>query len=111
MTEKLDADFEFKANDISKIVISCIKEALEEQDDKYPFIPEITTLTILIGKNGILDSHALVSAIVNIEESLDEEYGILITLADEKAMSQERSPFMTVNALIEYITTLINEQK
>ena len=35
-----------------------------------------------------------------------EELGIAVTLADERAMSQTRSPFRTVQSLTDYIMTL-----
>ena len=33
-----------------------------------------------------------------------------ITIADEKAMSQERSPFRTIGTLVDYIDMLINDK-
>lgn len=65
--------------------------------------------TVLFGRNGKLDSLGLVNLIVDIEQRVDIEMGIEITLADERAMSQESSPFKTIGSLADYILTLINE--
>ena len=65
--------------------------------------------TVLFGKNGKLDSLDLVNLLVAIEQSIEDEYDITITIADEKAMSQERSPFRTIGTLADYIDTLISD--
>ena len=57
----------------------------------------------LYGRQGVLDSLGLVSLLAGIELALEEECGIQITLADERAFSQARSPFRTVASLAEYI--------
>jgi len=57
----------------------------------------------LYGRGGSLDSLGLVSLLASIELALEEEFGMQITLADERAFSQARSPFRTVASLAEYI--------
>ncbi len=63
--------------------------------------------TVLFGPNATIDSMALVSFIVAVEEQLLDEFGISATLADEKAMSMERSPFRTLGTLIDYVKTVV----
>ena len=65
--------------------------------------------TVLFGEGGQLDSLGLVSLIVATERQVEETCGKTIALADEKAMSQNRSPFRTVGTLAEYIGTLLDE--
>ena len=48
--------------------------------------------SVIYGDNSQLDSLALVSLIVAVEQNIEDEFGISITLADERAMSQENSP-------------------
>ena len=62
--------------------------------------------TVLLGKASHFDSLGLVNYIVDVEQALDEELGVAVTLADERAMSQTRSPFRTVQSLADYIMTL-----
>ncbi|MBI5116009.1 acyl carrier protein [Candidatus Poribacteria bacterium] len=66
---------------------------------------------VLFGKSGRLDSLGLVNFIVLIEEKIEEEYGMAIVIADEKAMSQKRSPFKTIGRLAEYVSQLLEENK
>jgi acyl carrier protein len=64
--------------------------------------------TRLLGKRSFLDSLGLVSLIVDIEQKLNENRGYEVTIADERAMSQERSPFLTVGTLADYVLKLVN---
>jgi acyl carrier protein len=55
----------------------------------------------LFGSGG-LDSLGLVSLLIDIEEAL-EERGFEVNLSDAKAMSDTRSPFRNVPALVAHI--------
>jgi len=66
--------------------------------------------TVLFGKLGKLDSLGLVNLIVMIEQNIEDEFDIAVTLADEKSMSQKHSPFRTVGHLADYIETLLDEE-
>jgi acyl carrier protein len=59
--------------------------------------------TRLIGPAAVLDSMGLVSAILDIEQRLADDYDIVLALADERAMSQKNSPFRSVQTLTEYV--------
>ena len=65
--------------------------------------------TVIFGIDSALDSIGLVNFIIIIEQKIEEETGRFITIADERAMSMENSPFKTVGTLKEYIELLINE--
>jgi acyl carrier protein len=103
---------EFMSADFDN-VLSIIMENLRER------VPESTSdgggdfsrETILLGGSGILDSLGLVSLIISVEQGIEDALGISISLADEKAMSQSRSPYRTVGSLAEYATRLIMEEK
>ena len=66
--------------------------------------------TKLFGNDGILDSMGLVNLVVSLEERIQEEYDVAITLADESAMSLSKSPFLTVASLAYYIEKLLREE-
>lgn len=55
---------------------------------------------------GGLDSLALVSFITDLEQTLNDELGLELILADERAMSSKNSPFKNVESLTQYILTL-----
>jgi len=67
--------------------------------------------TILFGRDGLLDSIGLVSFILDVEENLRARFGISITLADERAMSQNRSPFRSVSSLVDYAVQVAAERR
>ena len=66
--------------------------------------------TILSGQSGKLDSLGLVNLIVATEQKIEEEYGITITLANERAISQNNGPFKTIGTLADYIALLLKEK-
>ena len=66
--------------------------------------------TRLFGKDGLLDSLGLVNLLMDIEQEVNERTGLCIALADDRAMSQSRSPFRTIGTLADYIGSLTNEQ-
>ena len=67
--------------------------------------------TKLFGPKGVLKSIELVALIVDLEEKIAEEYGHFLILADERAMSQKKSPFRSVSSLAQYICMLMDEMK
>lgn len=57
----------------------------------------------LYGNEGVLDSMALVNLIADLEDAVMDQTGVAITLADEKAMSARKSPFLTVGSLTQAV--------
>ena len=99
-------------NELKKIVISSLHDILSEQDEKGGIpIKDFSESTHLIGPRSFLDSLTLVSVIVDIEQKVNDEYRVSISVADERAMSQDKSPFRTIGTLAEYVQLLIKEQK
>lgn len=88
-----------------------IFESIDEFNDQYEgtYKLEKKNDTILYGQKGKLDSLGLVNFIMITEQQIEDEFGISITIADEKAMSQKTSPFKSVETLSQYISTLIKE--
>jgi hypothetical protein len=65
------------------------------------FVPEPDTP--LLGGRAVLTSLELVSFIVEVETRLTEDFGLKISLTDDRAFSQERSPFRRPSELVQYI--------
>jgi hypothetical protein len=65
--------------------------------------------TQLFGCSGTFDSIGIVTFIVMLEQNIASKYGHVITLADEKALSRQRSPFLTVESLTEYLFEKLND--
>ena len=93
-------------NDVSALVLGILREALGSKSRAI----ELSQDTPLIGQNSVLDSLGLVTLIVDLEQRMDEEFGICVTLADDRAMSQRNSPFRSVASLTDYILMLTQER-
>ena len=61
----------------------------------------------LYSDDGALDSLALVTLLSTVEQFVDDELGVLVSLTDEKALSQARSPFRTIGSLADFATGLV----
>ena len=87
--------------------------AVEEINSQLPAERQLdrSMETTLFGNNGQLDSLGLVNLVVIIEQNIEDEFDRSITIADEKAMSQKRSPFRTIRTLVDYIDMLLNGDK
>jgi D-alanine--poly(phosphoribitol) ligase subunit 2 len=92
---------------LTKLVLDLLKTHFEENGDHVDLSE--SEKTKLFGGDGILDSLGLVSFIVTVEEALQDELGITLVLADEKAMSRRTSPFAKVSYLVDYIFEVIQE--
>jgi hypothetical protein len=67
--------------------------------------------TTLFGHGSGLDSFELVGLILSIESKVTEHFGVAVTLADERAMSERNSPFRSVSTMANYIVRLVEESK
>jgi acyl carrier protein len=94
-------------SEITELIFSALRDLYEEL--KLPGLAAPTAETRLIGSAAVLDSMALVSLIADLEGRISVQYGRDIVLADERAMSQLRSPFRTVDSLAAHIEGLLAE--
>jgi len=60
---------------------------------------------VIFGKGGKLDSLGLVNFVMAVEEQL-MQCGWKVTLTDDRAMSQSRSPFRSIRALAGFIAEI-----
>lgn len=63
----------------------------------------------LFGQSGKLDSLGLVNFIILVEEEISLLSGSSVSLANEKAMSKNNSPFSTINRLQDFIIELLDD--
>ena len=64
-----------------------------------------------MGRGSVLDSLGIVNFLISIEQELEDEFDLTITIADEKAMSKKNSPFKTIASLANYIEELLDKEK
>lgn len=94
--------------DVLKIIYETIDEInLDLEDDEKI---EKSEDALIFSDGSSLDSLGLVNLVTIIEQKIEEETGDFISIADEKAMSTEVSPFRSVKNLKEYIESLLNER-
>jgi len=93
---------------ITHTIFKAVNEINKRLSKKQQLIKSIST--ILSGSDDKLDSLGLVNLIVAIEQNIEDEFEVSITIADERAMSQKHSPFKTVGSLADYIEMLLNEE-
>jgi hypothetical protein len=63
----------------------------------------------LFGAGAPLSSIALVALVAGLEQEIDDRFGAMVELADDRAVSQSRSPFRTAGALASWAATLVRE--
>jgi acyl carrier protein len=91
---------------ITAIAVQCLDD--EELQHEIPL--EDLSEVKLLGSRAICDSLGLVSYVVALEGQINDRFDTQIALMSERAMSQERSPFRNLEALIDYAMVLLDEQ-
>ena len=77
-----------------------LEEEVGEEIAKDPATP-------LLGEGSALDSLALVTFLLAVEEQLESETGQAVKLMDEHAMSRRTSPFRTLGTLADHICEIL----
>lgn len=85
-----------------EIIDLIIETANELGEDEIGIDGGLSEESILFGRDGVLDSMGLVTLIIAVEQAIEDRYDANAGLADEKAMSQEKSPYRTVASLADY---------
>ncbi|MBK9751000.1 MAG: acyl carrier protein [Chloroflexi bacterium] len=90
-------------------ILNAIYAAIDELNQQLPADKRLskTPDTVLYAKSGVLDSLGFVNLILAVEESIEDEFGLAVNIADKVATASEANPFRTVATLTEYIEPLI----
>jgi len=87
--------------EIENLVLETVRRLAE--DFEFDGLKEPHAETALYGANGPLDSMGLVNLVSDLEDAVAEKYKTPISLADEKAMSAQRSPYRSVTSLTDAV--------
>ena len=98
---------ETSTGDLLELIGRCAKDVSEQEHVTLP--SDIGPQTRLFGKPGLFDSIGLVNLVLSVEEAVEDEYGVTISLADQRAMSQSSSPFRSMQSLAEHACRQIEE--
>jgi len=92
-------------------ILGAVYRAVDELNKQLPkgVLVEKSLATPLYGKSGKLESIDVVTLIMEVEDQVRDEFGASITIADDRAMSQENSPFLTIQTLTDYVSELLKE--
>ena len=91
---------------IRDVVLGAMRNANEARDAASQLV--VSAEAQIFGPDSPLDSLGLVGLLLDIEEGL-QAIGCEIVLSDERAVSQKRSPFRSVQSLVSYVGTLARE--
>ena len=92
---------------IVEIILSSLRALSDEKASGKTV--KVSEGTNLYGPDSSLDSLGLVTLLIDVEQKINDEFDVLISLTDEKAVSQKKSPFRTVQTLTDYICKLLEE--
>lgn len=87
--------------EVLAVVLEVLAAVNASKPESEQFVPAPDTA--LVGQRSVLSSFELVTFILEVEARLLEECGLQITLTDDRAFSQARSPFRRPSALAAYI--------
>ena len=92
-------------------IVAAVYRAIDELNKQLPkgVHVEKSLDAPLYGKHGRLESIDVVTLIMEVEDQIQNELGISITIADDRAMSQQNSPFLTIQTLTDYVAELLTE--
>jgi acyl carrier protein len=83
-----------------EIVLSALREAVDQAGGDST---GVNAETVIVGPDAVIDSIGVVSLIVDIEQRLEMEHQVSLTLANDRAMSQRNSPFRTPSILADHV--------
>ena len=91
-----------------RVILAALRDILETRiEDNLPALDETTQM---IGRAAVLDSIGFVTLIIEVEQRLESDYGLVVVLTDDRSMSQTRSPFFSVGLMADYVLQLAAEQ-
>jgi len=95
--------------EIDRVVYDAV-EQFKNDHLEYPGL-DAREDVVLFGEGGVLDSLGLVNLIVAVEEAIEADLGVVVTIADEHALEATENPFRTIEALTGYAARLVSEAR
>lgn len=89
-------------------MMTALLQATLDEQNEHGAVAATASLP-LVGDNAAITSMRLVSFIADLETMLASDHGLEITLVSEKALSRQKSPFRSIDALADYVLELTAE--
>jgi hypothetical protein len=96
------------ADDVDAVIFRALEAVNLEREPGDEV--SISSSTSLFGVDASLDSLEFVSVITDVETAINLDFGLGISLADDRAMARPLSPYSTVTTLRDYILELAAEK-
>ena len=98
-------------SDVERIT-TAVYTAVDELNKQLPKSAQVEKSmdAPLYGARGKLESLDFVTFIMEVEEKIKTEFGLDITIADENLLSKEKSPFSSLQTLIEYLQEVVKQE-
>lgn len=93
---------------LTQAVFRAVEQVNRARPPQRRLVRSLTS--VLIGSESVVDSLGLVNLIVAVEEQIEDEFGIAITLADERARARAENPLATLGSLVRYLEELMAER-
>ena len=93
------------SEDVRKSVLAAVETFNADGDGAVPASLD----AVLLGEGGVVDSMGLVRLVLMVEQRVQDDFGVAVSLTDEKALSQRNSPFRNLGTLADYVTACLNE--
>ncbi|MBO2942765.1 acyl carrier protein [Paenibacillus sp. F411] len=94
---------------LTRIILDSCAEMNRYQNTGIPV--ECGLQTPLYGRDGKLDSLGLVTLLVAVEQSIEEEFEVSLSLSELAAASQNENPFQSVASLAGYVSRQLSLQR
>jgi len=85
-------------------ILALLQDVVDREAAHDPV--QVSATSALIGPDATISSLGAVSLIADVEITLAENYGLEVMLVSEDALSRSKSPFLTVETLVDYIGEL-----
>ena len=93
-------------------IIQTVNEAIDEFNEQLPQENKLekSVDTVLFGRDGTLDSLGLVSLATTIEQKIQENHAVTMTLLQDISSLEEDNSFNTIEELAEHITSSLEKK-
>lgn len=94
-------------------VTQSVFKAIDELNGQFPKEERIEKSidSALFGGKGNLDSLGLISLVTTVEQKIEEDFGIAVTLLDDIDVLEDENPFGTIKTLTDYIASILEKKK
>jgi acyl carrier protein len=108
----VDATERSRPRRVTQAVFRAIQEVNKQlpKEQQLPQSIDAVLFEGVGGRAGGLDSLGLLNLIVTLEQEIEAEFGIGLTLTREDIINEQERPFETAGALVNYVCSLLEEK-